>query len=117
MSNLIHHIYIVQQTLSHFPLKSQPAATECLHLQHYSRKRRRSQARNSPGCRQKCLHSPTTASDGKSSLIGGMRTGDTPPNTACKPGMKEQGRVKTLFQSYLEILFLKMLKVKYKIFI
>ncbi len=61
---------------------------ERLHLQHYSRKRRRSQVHNSPGCQQRCLRSPTPASDGTSSQIGGRRTGGTPQNTACTPGMK-----------------------------
>lgn len=66
---------------------------KCAHLQHYSRKHRRAQVHNSPGCRQRCLHSPTTASDGKSSLIGGTRTGDTPQNTTCTPGTKTHSNI------------------------
>lgn len=64
-----------------------------MYLQRYSRKRRRSQARNSPGCRQRFLRSPTTASGGRSSLIGGMRTGDTPQNITCTPAVKTRKAV------------------------
>lgn len=56
-------------------------------LQHYSRRRRRSQEHNSPECQQRCLRSPARASGGMSSLTGGMRTGDTPLSTTCTPGM------------------------------
>lgn len=64
------------------------ATVNHLHLQRYSRKHRRSQEHNIPGCQQKCQRSPRTASGGTSSQNGGTRKGDTPLNTACKPGIK-----------------------------
>lgn len=69
----------------------------CSNLQHYSRKRRRSQAHSSQGCQQRCLRSPMPASGGKSSLNGGTRTDDTPQSTTCTPGMKTQKILWLLF--------------------
>lgn len=80
---------------------------KCTHLQHYSRKRRRAQVHNSPGCRQRCLRSLTTASDGKSSLIGGTRTGDSPQNTTCTPATKTHSNItgRHLIHSQIQALF------------